>query len=659
MLDNKFVSIDNIYHRQISKGCILCIFGDYYSSSYWYVYEKDKFNLLTIIRLELDNCYKPSTNPRTILKLKAKDIDYIMISNPKNKNNFLKIEVDIPQTFFKNYHENRLTTKLPKYGDILLVEKNFFSYGAFFVLNYEPHNYTYLIYNISSGKTQNIYIEMCKYKTISTKELRREIYNKSSKIRFRNINTNYEIFNKIEEKVFFQTKMNYMFDTGINNACLGLIQLGFLNEPLTSLTGKINDELNIIEQKNNEVLELILNSMSEDEHLEPYIENICDVNENIKNLINNDETFINTYLNEYKYSELNQTNEEFNDGTSISNSNDNKSSSDGDTIDYPECSYDEKYNHYIEDESYDNYCEQENKYYEDESSSDSYCEQQNKYYDDESFDSYCEQKNKYYEDECYCSHNKYIEDIYENDKTQKCNNINSKDSYKEQQIISNSFDSMEEPKYIQQSCNNSYDDQYEKENYENNLDLKVDELYNYFNTIERKLIIDNYVEEITNTPVQDDMPPLIEIEYYEMNNMINKLINDVILETDNNIINDDKEIEQLTNLFNNCKLIDNEEITTNYSSPIEMKSHEEFIINNTEIVSTETLIEQKDRINNEISTIKETETLIDEKDRINNEISTIKETEILIEEKDTSIDEYVTITHDEIEPISRESCSVM
>ena len=644
MLDNKFVSIDNIYHRQISKGCILCIYGDYYPSSYWYVYEKDKYNLLTIIRLELDICYKPSTNPRTILKLKAKDIDYMMISNPKNKNNFVKIEVDIPQTFFKNYHENRLTTKLPKYGDILLVEKNFFSYGAFFVLNYEPHNYTYLIYNIATGKTENVYIEMCKYNTISTKELRREIYNKSVKIKYRHINTDYEIFNKIEEKVYFQTKMNYMFDTGINNACLGLIQLGFLNEPLISLTGKINEELNLIEEKNNEVLELILNSISEDEHLEPYIENICDVNENIKNLINNDETFINTYLNGYKYSELNQTNEEFNDE---STSNDNKSSSDGDTIDYPECSYDEKYNHYIEDESYDscgeqqqcydydNYCEQQNKCYEDDSY-DSYCEQQkNTYNDESSSDSYCEQQNKWYDDDCYCSHHKYIEDIYENDKTQKYNK-NSKDSYKEQQIISNSFDSYEEPKYIKQSCNNSYDDQYEKENYENNLDLKVDELYNYFNTIERKLIIDNYLEEITNTPVQnnlDDMPPLIEIEYYEMNNMINKLINDVILETENNIINDNKEIEQLTNLFNNCKLVDNEEIITKYSSPIKMKSHEEFIINNTEI-----------------TTIKETEILIEENDRINNEITTIKE---------TSIDDYVTITHDEIEPISRESCSVM
>ena len=69
----------------ISKNIILCCLN----------------NLLTII--QLNNYYKPMTNPSKILKLKAKDIDYMIISNPKIKINLLKIEVDIPIEFFKNF----------------------------------------------------------------------------------------------------------------------------------------------------------------------------------------------------------------------------------------------------------------------------------------------------------------------------------------------------------------------------------------------------------------------------------------------------------------------------------------------------------------------------------------------------------------------------
>jgi hypothetical protein len=674
MLDNKFVSIDNIYHRQISEGCILCIYGDYYPSSYWYVYEKDRNNLLTII--QLNNYYKPMTNPSKILKLKAKDIDYMIISNPKSKINLLKIEVDIPIEFFKNYHQNRLNTKLPKYGDLLLIEQNFFSYGSFFVLNYEPHNYTYLIYNIITGKTENIFMELCKYKTISTKELRRQIYDKSEKIRIKHTNTDYEILNQIDERIYFQTKMNYMFDSGMNNACLGLIQLGFLDEPLINLSGKINQELNNIEEKNNELLGFLQNyeSISEEYNDEPCFENICDVNENIKNLITNDEAFINTYLNEYKYSEINQITEE---EQSISNYDVNKSSSEGDTIDYPECSYDEKYNNYIED-SYDseqkyddedfedNYDQQmyneedydqqkykneesddsyEQQNYKNEESDDSY-EQQN-YKNEESDDSYEQQNYKNEESEdSYYGPKKYIENIYENDIDQKYNE-NSNDSYVsylEQQYITNAFDSYEEEKYVEKSYhsyenkinNNSYDDQLEKENYENNLDSKVDELYNYFNTIERKLVID---EQIIDTKCEveklisndyNEMPALIEINNYDFNNIINSLVNDVLIKTENCIFKEDKEIEELTNLFNNCKLINNDEIITNNSSPIKIESDQEIIINNPIILE-------------ETNIIIETETI-----EVDNE-----------QQHAETFDDYVTITRDEIEPISRESCSVM
>ena len=91
------------------------------------------------------------------------------------------------------------------------------------------------------------------------------------------------------------------------------------------------------------------------------------------------------------------------------------------------------------------------------------------------------------------------------------------------------------------------------------------------------------------------MPPLIEIEYYEINNVINNIINDVVIQPKNN----DKEIEQLTLLLNNCKLD-----TTN-------------------------------------------------------EITSVKEEQNTIIDETISNEDYVTITHDEIEPISRESCSMM
>jgi hypothetical protein len=619
MLDNKFVSLDNIYHRQISKGCIICIYGDYYPSSYWYVYEKDKTNMLTIIKL--DNYYKPHQNPSKILKLKAKDVDYMIISNPKNKINPFKIEVDIPATFFKNYHENRLNIKQPKYGDILLIEKNFFSYGAFFVLNYEPHNYTYLIYNISSGKTENIYIELCKYETITNKELRREIYTMSENIRFKHINTNYKLINDIDDKIFFQTKMNYLFDSGINNACLGLIELGFLNEPLTSLSGKINEQLNLIEEKNNEVLELILNYNEEDSQ--------CD---------NNDENFINSYLTDYKYTTLNQFIDEFSD------SDDDKSSSEGDTIDYPECSYDKKYNHYIEDESYDSYNEEEkynnmhtdeytyekkynneqqhyedhsctqeqqyntntNQYYEDHSCTQEqqYNTNTNQYYEDDSYeqdDSFAEEQqyyednneNQYYEDDSCTEEQQYYEDNNENQyyednscaEEQQYYEDNSCDEeqqyYEDQKYIENIYE-IEEQNKEEQIINNL--DKIKE--YENTLESKVDELYNYINTIEQNK------EEVNN---DEEMPPLIQIEYYEINNVINNIINDVVIQPNNN----DKEIEQLTLLLNNCKLDDT------------------------------------------------------------NEINKVKEEEKTIIDENISNEDYVTITHDEIEPISRESCSIM
>jgi len=636
MLDNKFVSIDNIYHRQISNGCIICIYGDYYPSSYWYVYEKDKMNMLTIIKL--DNYYKPEQNPRKILRLKAKDVDYMIIYNPKNKINPLKIEVDIPVTFFKKYHQNRLLIKQPKYGDILLIEKNFFSYGALFVLNYEPHNYTYLIYNISSGKTENIYIELCKYETITNKELRHEIYTKSTNIKFKHINSNYKSINDINDKIYFQTKMNYLFDSGMNNACLGLIELGFLNEPLTSLTGKINEQLDLIEEKNSEVLELIIN----------YNEEECQCDDNC----------INSYLPDYKYSTLNQIIDEFTD------SDDDKSSSEGDTIDYPECSFDKKYNHYIEDESYDSYneeekyddmytdeknynieqqideddsyadeqqyqentnqyyedesykqddscteeqqyyennsCAEEQQYYEDESyKQDDSCAEEHQYYEDESYkqDDICAEEQQYYEDESYkqddscAEEHQYYEDesykqddicaeeqqYYEDD--QQVYYCEEQQYYQDQKYIENIYE-IEEQNKEQQIINNI-----EKEN-ENTLESVVDELYNYINTIEQNK------ERVNNS---EEMPPLIEIEYHEINNVINNIINDVVIQPNNN----DKEIEQLTLQLNNCKLDDS------------------------------------------------------------NEITQVKEEENTIKDETISNEDYVTITHDEIEPISRESCSMM
>jgi hypothetical protein len=630
MLDNKFVTIDNIYHRQISDGCILCIYGDYYLSSYWYVYEKDKNNLLTII--QLDTHYKPTINPSKILKVKAKDIDYMIISNPKSKLNFINKEVNIPSNFFKNYYNNRLNTKLPKYGDILLVEQNFFSYGAFFVLNYEPHNYSYLIYNINKCKTESIFIELCKYTTITTKELRRQIYDKSEKIRIKNRNTNYEILNQIDERIYFQTKMNYLFDTGINNACLGLMQLGFLNESLTSLTGKINQELNIIEEKNNAVMEYIHNyqSDSEDEQPEPYFENISNVNENIQNLITNDENFINTYLYQCKYSELNQMTV---DSYEQSSYDENKSSSDGDTIDYPEDSYDQKYNNYIED-SYDSY----EKY-----NDDNYNGNQ-RYNDDISDEDYESDEEISYDS--YTGQPKFIENIYENEIEQ-----NSNISYIEQEYITRAFDSYEEDEYIATTYKS---DDYiqkqiynEKENYENNLDLKVDELYNYFNTIERKLILDDTIEQIINTPNDNEMPPLIEIEYYEMNNISNKT---------------DKEIEELTNLFNNCKIINNIEtpviestineiVSNQLNNIIEVGLNQQVIIedkaNVIEVASNEQVIIED---NANVIEVASNEQVIIEDNIANNQEKTINS---------ESVDDYETITYDEIEPISRESCSMM
>jgi hypothetical protein len=680
MLDNKFVTIDNIYHRQISEGCVLCIYGDYYLSSYWYVYEKDKNNLLTII--QLDTYYKPKMNPSKILKVNVKDIDYMIISNPKSKLNFIKTEVNIPIDFFKNYNYNRLNYKLPKYGDILLVEQTFFSYGVFFVLNYEPHNYSYLIYNINKCKTESIFIELCNYKTITTKELRRQIYDKSEIIRIKHKNTNYQILNEIDQRIFFQTKMNYMFDSGINNACIGLMQLGFLDQPLINLTNKINEELNIIEEKNNEALELLNNYESISEELEYNYEN------------KDDENFIKKYLTDYKYSESNQITEKTEDESSISNYDNNKSSSEGDTIDYPECSYDDKYYNYIEDyeQKYDSYNE-DSEYNQDEV------------------------------DDNYYNHAEYIENIYENNRDEKVN-LYSNDcniGYLEQQYLSNAFDSYEENKYMEQSNNNSenktnnnYDDQLEKDNYDDNLDSKVDELYDYYNTFEQKLVID---EEIINTISDsikflqneyDEMPALIKIDDYS-----------------NKSINDDKEIKELINLFNNCKLIDIHEIITNNSLPVKLESDQEIIINNSMIIEatntihndnliiesetipentddfvnetipkntddliTETIIENTDDL--VIETITEntddlvaetipkntddliTETITENTDDLITE-TIPKNTDDLITETITentndlfintqnieTIDDYVTITRDEIEPISRESCSIM
>jgi hypothetical protein len=290
-MDSERMPIDFFSKKELVAGSIIGIYGTYYSNnyfSYWYVYSIDDFRITLIA---LDQYYKPILINPEFIQIEISLINYFILSNEN--------DIVITQNYFQNFYQNRIIKKKPRYGDLLLIKNNLYHYDVFSVLNYDPISGSHLVVQVDysniyyyNSRNYNLVLDLCNYCVISTKELRRDIIEKSRKIKASLKNLNYEPLHIFDEIDCFNTYMNYLVEK-TENMETQLVELDFLTsenqvskplEDLIKLDGLEIEKINCVET-DEQYNKLIRSDYPSQNVLEEYLR--C-YEESLQNIMDND-----------------------------------------------------------------------------------------------------------------------------------------------------------------------------------------------------------------------------------------------------------------------------------------------------------------------------------------------------------------------------------
>jgi hypothetical protein len=290
-MDSERMPIDFFSKKELVAGSIIGIYGTYYSNnyfSYWYVYSIDDFRITLIA---LDQYYQPIIINPEFIQIEISLINYFIVSNEN--------DIVITQNYFQNFYQNRIIKRKPRYGDLLLIKNNLYNYDVFSVLNYDPISGSHLVVQVDysniyyyNSRNHNLVLDLCNYYVISTKELRRDIIEKSRKIKASLKNLNYEPLNIFNEIDCFNIYMNYLVEKTETRETQ-LVELDFLTsenqvskplEDLIKFDGLEIEKKNCVETDGQDNI-LLYHENSSQNVLEEYLR--C-YEESLQNIMDND-----------------------------------------------------------------------------------------------------------------------------------------------------------------------------------------------------------------------------------------------------------------------------------------------------------------------------------------------------------------------------------
>lgn len=213
----------DLCRKKITVGSLIGVYGYNYPISYWYIYG---FNGDNVTLIGLDNDYNLLIDKPKIVQTDMSSIQYFEVGNAPI--------IDVPANYILHYYQNRYRDKKPKYGDVVLLETQFITYKPYMILNYDPLSNVHLVkslcYDLYERWTRNtdLNLAFCHYRVVSTKELRRDIHNRSQEIRNNLERKNYEQINILDQIIEFTAHMNYIYEkTDLTN--IKLRELDFLD----------------------------------------------------------------------------------------------------------------------------------------------------------------------------------------------------------------------------------------------------------------------------------------------------------------------------------------------------------------------------------------------------------------------------------------------
>jgi len=259
VLDKMLIDVEK---NKLKVGNVIGVSGIYYFTQNWYVSSLDDYSATLV---GLDEKYKPFANPK-VINVETNLIQYYIISK-QNK----KIKID--QSYINQFYKNRNLVKKARYGDIILIETVCGTQVPFYVLNYDPISGSHLVYEINFSEfngcnnSKSIILDLCRFKVVSSKELRRDIFEKSKKIHQLLQNSNYNELTRIDDIIEFQARMDYLAEK--SQKCeMQLRELEFLNNDallFQTLDDILNQDKSMVGTKNTSdelfITDLIQNNM--------------------------------------------------------------------------------------------------------------------------------------------------------------------------------------------------------------------------------------------------------------------------------------------------------------------------------------------------------------------------------------------------------------
>jgi len=232
----------DLCRKKITVGKIIGVYGMNYPISYWYVYG---FNEENVTLIGLDNNFNLFLENPKIVQTDTSSFQYFEVNYADT--------IYIPQNYIQHYYQNRYIQKRPKFGDVVFLETQFNTQKPFIIINYDPlsnvHLASSLCYDLYQRwvKTVDLNLSFCKYFVVSTKELRRDIFNKSREIRNNLERRDYEQLNILDQIIEFTAQMSYLCEkTDFSN--IKLRELDFLDN-----LEEIPEEIEKIEYSEDEI----------------------------------------------------------------------------------------------------------------------------------------------------------------------------------------------------------------------------------------------------------------------------------------------------------------------------------------------------------------------------------------------------------------------
>jgi hypothetical protein len=223
-MDSERMPIDFFEKKELLIGSIIGIYGTYYPISYWNVHNLDE-DILTLIKL--DKNYMPLLIEPEMIQIEKSLINFFIVSNFNN--------LVIPYNYFQSYYQNRIIQKKPRYGDLILLKNNINDYDLFRILNFDPITGSHLCVEANYSNQQNYYsrnhsilLNLSIFSVVSTKELRRDIIEKSKQLKLSLSKSNYERLKFLDDYLLFKDIMNYLEEKSHQNE-IRLNELVFLN----------------------------------------------------------------------------------------------------------------------------------------------------------------------------------------------------------------------------------------------------------------------------------------------------------------------------------------------------------------------------------------------------------------------------------------------